>query len=46
MKHSLLLLLLFFAPVLWSQQVEQLKLGPDIAGWRCPLSEVMPLKGV
>lgn len=29
MKHSLLLLLLFFAPVLWGQQVEQLKLWPD-----------------
>ena len=29
MKHILLLLLSFFAPVVWGQQVEQFKLWPD-----------------
>ena len=29
MKHILLLLLSFFVPVVWGQQVEQFKLWPD-----------------
>lgn len=32
MKHILLLLLSFFAPVVWGQQVEQFKLWPDKPG--------------